>query len=250
MDEARPDRVATGTIDRRTLREQILERIRALISSGELPPGTRLVEQRLCDRLGVSRGTVREALRQLQEEGVVTSNSRGPVHVRALTPREVADIYQVRAALEGVAAEMAAASPDRGPFLLAMHRAANAMANPRLSYRRRIDHDLRFHELLCEASGNPTLLRTWRQLSGPIRALMISAGPELVQPFQESASGHAATLAAVETGNPQLAREILARQLNATARFLEANVQGPRQPRDTAPGEKASGPAKRRQRTP
>lgn len=220
MADVRQAQAARVAIDRRTLREQVLERVRSLIGTGELAPGTRLVEQQLSDRLGVSRGTVREALRQLQEEGVVTSNSRGPVHVRALAPKEVADIYQVRAALEGLAAEMAAVSPDRARFVVAMKREAAGLANPRLSHQRRIEHDLRFHELLCEASGNPTLLRAWQHLSGPIRGLLISAGPELIRPFQESPDGHTATLAAVEAGDPQLAREILQRQLNATARFV------------------------------
>src|SRR5579863_1826540 len=99
-------------VDRLSLRERVLQEVRDSILSGRLPVGTRLLEVKISKELGVSRGTVREAFRHLQEEGLLTSESRGSVYVRALSPKEVHEIYAVRAALEGLAAHNVASRPD------------------------------------------------------------------------------------------------------------------------------------------
>ena len=87
------------------LRRELLSHIRAAISSAEYKPGERLVERVLCERYGVSRTVVREALRHLEAEGLVTIvPNRGPV-VTVLSRDEVAQLFEVRAALEALAAE-------------------------------------------------------------------------------------------------------------------------------------------------
>ena len=87
------------------LRQQLLAHIRAAISAGEYKPGERLVERVLCERYGVSRTVVREALRHLEAEGLVTIvPNRGPV-VTELSRDEIAQLFEVRAALEALAAE-------------------------------------------------------------------------------------------------------------------------------------------------
>ena len=68
------------------LREQALASLRTAITSGELPPQTRIVETELSERLQISRGTLREAIRQLQQEGLVTAGPRGRLYVRHLGP--------------------------------------------------------------------------------------------------------------------------------------------------------------------
>jgi len=93
-------------IDRSTisLRQQVIERLRSAVISGSLSPGQRLTERELTDSLGVSRTVVREALRQLEAEGLIeVIPNRGPV-VRALTAEEANDIYRIRAVLQGLAA--------------------------------------------------------------------------------------------------------------------------------------------------
>src|SRR5579862_7683378 len=98
-------------VDRLSLRERVLQELRDSILTGRIPVGTRLLEDKISKELGVSRGTVREAFRHLQEEGLLTSVSRGSVSVRTLSPREVKEIYAVRAALEGLAAHAVASRP-------------------------------------------------------------------------------------------------------------------------------------------
>lgn len=88
------------------LRQQVLEELRRAIIDGELAPGARLIERDLCERLGVSRTVIREALRQLESEGLVGMiANRGPV-VRSLSLNEARELYAIRAVLEGLAARI------------------------------------------------------------------------------------------------------------------------------------------------
>src|SRR3954466_3926627 len=100
-----------ASLDRSTLRERALEALRAAILSGQYRPGDHLGEVELATSLGVSRGTVREALRHLQQEGLVTAGTRGVLRGNSLTPTEVRELFQVRAALEGMAVREIIASP-------------------------------------------------------------------------------------------------------------------------------------------
>lgn len=86
------------------LRQQVVDRLRESIITGRIAPGQRLIERELTSMLGVSRTVVREALRQLETEGLVTLiPNKGPV-VRELTPEEARDLYNIRGRLEGLAA--------------------------------------------------------------------------------------------------------------------------------------------------
>ena len=102
-----------ASLDRSTLRERALDALRAAIMSGSYRPGDHLGEVELATHLGVSRGTVREALRHLQQEGLVTAGNRGMLRVSTVSPKEVRELFRVRAALEGLAVAEIIASPRR-----------------------------------------------------------------------------------------------------------------------------------------
>jgi DNA-binding GntR family transcriptional regulator len=87
------------------LRRIVVDTLRRAIIEGRLAPGSRLVERDLIAMTGVSRTVVREALRQLESEGVVETLAKGPV-VRKLTLAEAKDLYLIRSVLEGLAARM------------------------------------------------------------------------------------------------------------------------------------------------
>lgn len=96
----------------KTLRELALDKVRDAILSGHFKPGDRLVERDLCAQLGVSRTIVREVLRHLESEGLVTTiGTRGPMVAR-LDQEEARQIYELRGALEGMAARLCAESHD------------------------------------------------------------------------------------------------------------------------------------------
>jgi DNA-binding GntR family transcriptional regulator len=91
-----------------SLVEEAVRVITDRIVRGDLPPGTRLVEERLAADFGLSRPPIRESFRVLEREGLVTISPRRGVRVRRFTPEEVRDIYLCRAVLRGLAARLAA----------------------------------------------------------------------------------------------------------------------------------------------
>ena len=94
------------------LRQQAVERLRAAVISGRLAPGQRLVERELIDLMRVSRTVVREALRQLEAEGLIAMvPNKGPV-VRELSEKEARELYRIRAVLEALAARLFVENAD------------------------------------------------------------------------------------------------------------------------------------------
>src|SRR5262249_35037040 len=149
--------------------------LQARVLSGEIPTGTRLRQEAIAREFGVSRTPVREALRQLQALGIAqVEHNRGAV-VRAPTARELREAYEVRAELEGLAAEHAAAriADEQLDRLREAQRLFRRSIETLISRRRRSGdepawdddsdwvrgNDL-FHQVIQEASGNELLLRT------------------------------------------------------------------------------------------
>ncbi|WP_341856944.1 GntR family transcriptional regulator [Brachybacterium sp. GPGPB12] len=146
---------------------------------GSLTPGSHLAEVRLASDLGISRGTLREALRRLQQEGLAVTDGRGRLHVRSLDARVVRDAFRVRAALESLAARTIAELPGaaKDDALTALEQALEVMgAAEEESLHVRLEADVEFHRTLCRASGNARLLTTWEQISGVVRMSIMFAG--------------------------------------------------------------------------
>lgn len=129
--------------------------------------------------LQVSRGTLREALRQLEQEGLLTAGSRGRLSVRHLSAKETQNIYSVRAALESLAAQRLCELPDRHHVVRSLRTAIDAMdVAAKGGLEERVESDLEFHRTLCRLTGNETLLHSWESLEGCIRMSIMFAGPE------------------------------------------------------------------------
>ncbi|WP_432545850.1 GntR family transcriptional regulator [Kineococcus sp. SYSU DK004] len=166
-----------GKVERSTRREIILEKLRVALVNGQLSPGTHLAETDLSESLGVSRGTLREALRHLQQEGLVVPDARGRLIVRSLSVRDVEDVFAVRGALEALAMEAVCALPDRAAVLEELREALRSMAAAG-SVAEMVSRDLHFHEVICRASGNEILVDSWLRVSGQARAAITAAGTE------------------------------------------------------------------------
>lgn len=143
------------------LREQVVSAMRTEIVAGSLPPGARLFEKDLCERYGVSRTVIREVLRQLESESLVTVRpGHGPM-VTLLTPGDIESLYEVRQELEGLAAELFAirASDEQAAALLAVVR---EMEQTYLhgTLESRGESKKEFYRLLLEGAGNPVLAAT------------------------------------------------------------------------------------------
>ncbi|MFC7465678.1 GntR family transcriptional regulator [Brachybacterium sp. GCM10030252] len=163
------------------LRSQALVALREAIVMGTFEPGMHLAEVRLAKELGISRGTLREALRQLEQEGLAVTDGRGRLHVRSLDARTVRDAFRVRAALETLAARTAAELPrsEKVTALSELERALEAMrAAEGESLHASLEADVEFHRTLCRVSGNESLLQSWEQISGVVRMSIMFAGAE------------------------------------------------------------------------
>jgi DNA-binding GntR family transcriptional regulator len=188
--------------DRRTLRTQVLAALREELISGGLQPGQRVNEVEVAEELGVSRGTLREAIRNLEQEGLLESVPHRGTFVRQLTPEEVVHVYEVRASLESRAARNASkylddAMRDKLERALANFQRVSDSDAP---FRDIVVADLAFHEAICEASGNPILLGIWRSITGLITAVMLNAGPRPLRHLQ-TVESHRILLDAIEKGD-------------------------------------------------
>ena len=168
-------------LEKTSLREQALTALRRAITTGQLSPGTHLVETDLSDALQIS-----EAMRQLQQEGLISAGARGRLSVRHLDTKEIKDIFDVRAALESLAASELAARSDRADAvaqlreavaeMMASWAASNLEDRAASNLEDRIEADLKFHRTMCHLSGNETLLHSWSSLEGSIRMSIMFAG--------------------------------------------------------------------------
>ena len=139
------------------LRLQVVDELRRAIVAGRLAPGARLVERELIAMLGVSRTVIREALRQLESEGLLAASSKGLV-VRALTAAEAKDLYSIRAVLEGLAARLFVENANR-PQLAALAEALAATADAYATGEPQavLEAKTRFYDILFKGAASETL---------------------------------------------------------------------------------------------
>lgn len=206
---------ARPRLTRTTLRSSVTDEIRSQILSGDLQSGTHLGEIALSASLGVSRATLREALRQLEQDGLVVQDNRGRVMVREIRPQELADLFEVRLALESVAITRLCALADRSEIVAQLRLRLDRLRTPS-SLADDLDADLAFHGDVCRLSGNDVLLQNWQNISGLVRITMLAAGAD---PARENMTydRHAPIVDHVERGDEEAARRFLAEHM-ATAR--------------------------------
>ncbi|HEY7208321.1 MAG TPA: GntR family transcriptional regulator [Gaiellaceae bacterium] len=223
--------------DRRALVDQLAAALQARILSGEIASGTRLRQEALADEFGVSRTPVREALRKLQATGLIELRPHRGALVRHPTTRELREAYEVRAELEGLAAELAAtriqdAQLDR---LREAERLFRRSITGLLESRRSEpgsdppDETLRdweqandlFHLAIQEASGNERLRLTLADLhrSFPRRLtwLALSGSSHLLE---ENVEQHAGILRAIERRDTDEARRLMSEHIRRAGELV------------------------------
>ena len=188
--------------------------VEQLILSGAIAPGARLNEVALAARLGLSRGPLREALRGLERDGLVAAGPAGQgMSVRRLDPAEMAELYDMRALLQGFILARVAEQSAEGtlpPGIAAALRAevetmeAEAEAGDAAGYYAR---NLAFHEALNRAAGHRRAAGLYALL---IKESHLARQLSLARParMRESNAEHAAMLAAVEAGDAAAARAL------------------------------------------
>lgn len=156
--------------------DQVYRSLLDAISEGSLAPGERITQEDIAERLAVSRQPVLQALRLLKKDGFVRDAPGRGVLVAPLDPDWIAKVYQVRGALDALAARLAAAQRFRlDPKLIEAGRKAARGKNVKAM----IDADMAFHNAIYGASGNPLIEQSahphWRHLRRVMGAVLQQA---------------------------------------------------------------------------
>lgn len=170
-------RISPITLDNyKPLRELVFESLREAIIQGRLRPGERLMEIQLAEELGVSRTPVREAIRKLELEGLVLMIPRKGAYVSQISMKDIADVFEIRRALEGLAARLAAerATDEEIERLeRALVKISEVAEADDLSGAVALDTD--FHEELMAASHNPRLSQLVSNLREQIQRFRLTS---------------------------------------------------------------------------
>lgn len=185
------------------------QEIERLILGGELPPGAKLTEAALSERLGVSRGPIREAFRRLEEVGLLRQEKNRGVFVRDIAPDEAAEIYDLRAVMDELAgrrlAQTMTAEQSRVLRGIVERMEQAARADDADAYHLL---NLEFHDQLVEFAGNRKMASMYRKL---VKELALARRRNLgeEQALPHSAAEHRQILKTIAAGDPDAAGRAL-----------------------------------------
>jgi DNA-binding GntR family transcriptional regulator len=206
-----------------TLGEQTAEILRSSILRGELKPGQKLVERELAEAMGISQGSIREALRDLEYEGLVTKKTNTATYVTQLSKEQVTEIVEVRVELEPMA------------FLLASRRLTPATLGELETllldigegvsgndYHLLSSSDFRFHKQVWKLAGNATLDKTLTQLCTPLFAYLMIFLSVNHSDLQRRVNSHRLLVDVLKNGDEREIREAVSGHVrNAWFQFLD-----------------------------
>jgi DNA-binding GntR family transcriptional regulator len=209
---------------RSNLREQIKDVILQRILDGDYEPGARLVETRIAQELGVSQAPVREALRDLEQLGCIVHEPFRGCSVRAFSAQELLEAFPVRAALEALAARLAAERITEGELL----QLAELLDTMRAAAQRGDAHgqsqaNAAFHATIVRAARNATLERQWSFLEPFSRTYISVSQPGL--DLRTLSERHVPILDALRARDADAAAEAMHRHLMEAAELLRPLVE-------------------------
>jgi DNA-binding GntR family transcriptional regulator len=204
--------------NRRNLAEEVTARLRHAIVSGQLKPGTSLAEPVLAEQFGASRAPIREALIALERDGLVEFNDRSRTRVRALTAGDFEEICSMRMALESMAARIAAGKwTEENTRVIEenIRRQELAATLGELSHL-----DVEMHEYVVRLAGHRRLLAAWRGIRWQFE-MCLAYTHRLQQqlafePRRITVDSHRRLLAALASGDPELAAKTMAAHIEGS----------------------------------
>lgn len=216
---ALPD--ALTTVSRRGLHETVLTQLLMAIRNGHFQPGQRLLEGEIAERMGLSRGTVREAIRRLEQEGLVTSRPHRGVYITRISGDEAREIFSLRRVLESFAIELAV--PNVTPEALkeltetvqGMVRAAERADE---GDHRRID--LQFHEQLCLLARHQHLYKAWGAIALKIWLIYFDQRRGFEDDQVQRAAAHFELIEILRQADPVAAKAWVERHIDNRARRI------------------------------
>ena len=209
------------------LREIVFETLREAIINGTLEPGERMMEIQLAEEMGVSRTPVREAIRKLELEGFVVMIPRKGAYVASISIKDIADVFEIRTALESLAAGLAAERiTDEEMEQLERHLVKISECGEGNDIPALIEADTEFHDTLYRASRNERLVQIVSNLREQIqrfRTTSLSTPGRLKFAMEE----HKKIVEAISERNIELAQNLAREHIeNAENSILNAMQEG------------------------
>lgn len=211
------EQLASQVLQKGLLSDQIYLMIKTMIKDSRLAPGEQLVESQLARQLEVSQAPVRDALKRLSHEGLVTHVRHQGSFVASYTAEEAEQAKTARVELEGLAGRLASGNLDatRRDQLVGlieqMHAAAESEDLP--AFR---ELDFVFHRTVIEASGNVYLPKMWDLLEPSLRAMHVLGDPMFTWDWHEVADWHRGLLDVLDAGDPTVAADLFRRHAAGT----------------------------------
>lgn len=215
------------TVRRVPLARLVRKEILTEILGGDLQPGEKISDSALAKKLGVSRMPVREALRELESSGLVEACKHAGVFVRMPSPREISELYELRAALDALAGRKVAAAPP--PDLLDRLAACNeamAVAVEQRDVRAYYTGNLDFHWNIVSAAGNQELASMYRGLVQRLHAARIkslSSDVAMMDSFQD----HRDIVEAIRARDPNRCASLMSAHVGRAIARLQPDTQTP-----------------------
>lgn len=193
----------------RTLRSNVTELLREAIIDGTFAPGSELNQAQLAEQLGISRGPLREALGQLEQEGLIRSIAYKRVYVTALTKTYVEELYSLRSALESFAVGrwIERMQPEELSHLEQIVDEMRAAAESG-DAARLVMLDLDFHAFIVRMAGHELLLKMWKPLEIGVQRCL-QTRHRIYNSLEEVVGSHPALVAAIAVRNTELAMALL-----------------------------------------
>jgi DNA-binding GntR family transcriptional regulator len=202
------------------IKNHLSDELRSEILKGSLKPGERIVEGKWAAKFGVAKASIREAINILVKAGFVTKAPGRSARVIHLSETDVAHIYHLRGAIEGLAARLAAESRQGVDALQAtmdtMRESAKTADRERL-----IDCDLAYHVALCELSKNPYLIEHARRILIPLFAFVrirVSASGQSTSAWERDLEAHQRIVDLIREGEGDVAEQYVKRSMERFAK--------------------------------
>ena len=209
-----------GELERSNLPAEIADRLRELISSGDIPPGTRLIEADVASQLGVSRGSVREALRILETEGLLESFPGRGSYVAQISERDIREVYSLRCILEEEAMRLAAENGTNEDFdrlQETMDSMLNAAKGDQPS--KVTDLDFLFHHQIWEIAGHTRLKEVLEGITTQIK-MYLAVQTQLYDDLATGISDHQLLLQALRKRDGERAAQAMRNHLEVASEVV------------------------------
>ena len=206
---------------RSSLKERAYETIKYRLLNNDYPPGTFLSERQLADNLGMSKTPVKAALERLESEGFITVSPQQGIVVRELSVNEIADLYEIRAALESYTLRTLAGKLTADQVARVRD---NLMSQARLrgggDVAKGVELDAAFHTQFVELLGNREILRVFVQMREKMQRVVTQVFRLCPSRIETSYEEHAVIAAAVIGGDGPRAAELIANHLELGKRLI------------------------------